>query len=76
MVEMKREFHIFASRSDTRFVMKGVGEGFPREFDSLFEAALHARNLPGCDGGMMVIYSDDGHMVNRIPFRTAARHRA
>jgi hypothetical protein len=67
---MRREFHIFASESEARFVMKGVGEGYPREFSSLFEATRHARTQPGCDGGLVVIYDRDDKAVNRIPFQS------
>ena len=66
---MKREFHIFASRMEGRFVMKSVGEGYPREFTSLFEAARHARTLPDCEGGLVIIYDEEGKAVNRIPFQ-------
>ena len=65
---MKREFHIFASRMAGQFIMKGVGEGYPRVFTSLFEAARHARTLPGCEGGLLVIYDEEEKAVNRIPF--------
>jgi len=65
---MKKEFHIFAGKANSQFIVKGVGEGYPREFPSLFEAARHARTRPGCEGGLVVIYDEEGVAVNRIPF--------
>jgi hypothetical protein len=69
---MNRDFHIFASRSDTHFVIKGVGEGYPRAFTSLVDATRHARTQSGGEAGMVVIYSEDGPVVNRIPLISAA----
>ncbi len=65
---MKMEFHIFARKADTQYIVKGVGEGCSREFPSLFEAARHARSLSGVEGGSVVIYDEEDAMVNRIPF--------
>jgi len=65
---MKKEFHIFARKADTQVIMKGVGEEYPREFASLFEAARHARSQSDIEGGLMVIYDEEDAMVNRIPF--------
>lgn len=67
---MNREFHIFASRADTRFIVKG--DGYPREFRSLFEAARHARSIAGNDGGLLVIHDEENSGVNRIPLLWAA----
>lgn len=69
---MNREFHIFASRSDTHFVMKGVGEGYPRAFTSLVDATRHARKQSRGQAGMVVIYDEEGSGVNRIPLISAA----
>jgi len=66
---MSREFHIFVSEADGRFLVKSIGEGYPREFPSLFEATRHARMHSGSAGGLMVIYDEDENAVNRIPFR-------
>ena len=71
---MNKEFHIFASHFDTRFVMKAMGDGYPQEFRSLFEAARFARTQPDCEGGLMVIHDEDGRFVNRIPFLSMRTH--
>ena len=68
---MKKEFHIFAQKANTQFIVKGVGEGYPRAFASLFEATRHARSQPGNEGGSVVIYDEEDAVVNRIPFRIA-----
>jgi hypothetical protein len=54
---MNRGFHISALAQQGRFVVKGVGEGFPREFASLFEAARHARTQSNCQRGLVLICS-------------------
>lgn len=68
---MSRDFHIFASQSDTHFVIKGAGEGYPRAFSSLVDATRHARTQSRGEAGMVVIYNEDGAGVNRIPLISA-----
>lgn len=65
---METEFHIYASKFDTCFVMRGIGEGYPMQFPSFYEAALHARTQPGCDKGLVVIHDEKAGLVSRIPF--------
>jgi hypothetical protein len=55
--KMSREFQIFAWSQHSRFVVRGIGEGCPREFSSLFEAARHARTQPECERGLVLVCS-------------------
>jgi hypothetical protein len=64
---MNGEFHIFASKRQTRFVVRAMDEGVPKEFTSLFEAARHARTQT-TGAGIVVIHDAEGWTVNRIPF--------
>jgi hypothetical protein len=70
--KMHRGFQIFALARESRFVVKGVGEGIPCAFPSLFEAARHARTQPNCGRGLILICSychytrDDQHYWNQI----------
>jgi hypothetical protein len=66
---MKREFHILATRLEGQFVMEGIGEGYPRVFPSLTEAARHARSQPDSEDGLVVIYDEEDQAVNRIPLQ-------
>jgi len=52
---MNREFQIFASAQDNRFVLRRFGDSQPREFCSLFEAARHARIERNCERGLVLI---------------------
>ena len=54
---MNRGFQIFAVAQENRFVVKGVGEGAPRAFPSLFEAARHARMQTNGGRGLILICS-------------------
>jgi hypothetical protein len=54
---MSREFHIFASAQENRFVVRSHGESPSREFASLFEAARHARTEPNSRRGLVLICS-------------------
>jgi len=67
---ISREFHIFAGLSGTQFVVKSMRDGYPRTFPTLFEAARHARTQPDCEGGSIVIYDEEGRLLNRIPIST------
>jgi hypothetical protein len=69
---MNREFHIFTSNFDTCFVMKGTGKGYPKKFQSLFEATRHARTQPDSKDGMVVIHDESRRVVNSIPLSLRA----
>jgi hypothetical protein len=62
---MHREFHIFASDFERRFLLKGFGGARDQEFASLFAAARYARAQLKSGAGTVVVY--DGRIVNRIP---------
>lgn len=66
---MNREFHILATSLEGQFVMEGIGEGYPRVFPSLTEAARHARSLSDSGDGTVVIYDQEDQAVNRIPLQ-------
>lgn len=59
---MNREFQIFASAQNNRFVVRGIGNVHPREFASLFEAARHARTVPDCGRGLILVCSYCRHL--------------
>jgi len=64
---MIREFHIFTSELGTHFTMNGMDEGASQDFPSLFEAVRHARNLPDSGEAIVVVHSEAGEALNRIP---------
>jgi len=68
---MNREFHIDALPMENRFILRSMGEGCPREFTSLFLAALHVRMQPDCGDGTLVIHDEAHQALNRIPLRAS-----
>src|SRR6186997_2429830 len=65
-MRMPKEFHIFASDFESRFLVKGAGR-LTQEFPSLVDATRHVRLQLGATGGSIAVY--DGNHVNRIPVR-------
>lgn len=67
---MSSEFHILPRASGSQFVVKSMRPGYPRSFPTLFEAARHVRTQTNGEGVVIVIFDEEGRVLNRIPLST------